>query len=540
MRKQFALWSLLGIVTAAPLALSAEKKTSEEYWAGTGLSTALTLRDMKLLEPANCYKSLAGFRGCLAAVNALAARLEPKARLVPNVIAEEPSFKFGAPLKRYVGLSLVKVPEEKIEKGNFRAAWAKEEDKRRKEEAAVKSLFDFRQNAAVDFTALGAELIPQAVKDNKADALVASELISAFLKEAVDAHSRIEATEEMQAGLNDADESFAGAGIMLQVLDGRVLVSSLVEGGPAEQAGVHTNDQIVGIDGASTQGMKTDKVVSLVRGPVGTTVKLKLLRDGRELEIAVVRGTVKQENLEARVVNDFGRKIGVIRLRSFMDKSACGKMGQKILSLENNDRVEGIVLDLRNNGGGLLDQAVCMGGLFFGKKVVVKVRDLQSDRFQEQYGSLPAATSLPMVTLIDAGSASASEVLSGALQDHERSWVLGERSFGKGSVQAPAPFLGNQRIVMFQTIQRFYQPKGRTNQIVGIEPNFVRPAKPDATDDERFALREKDYYPNALGAESSAWVETRGAQEKYGELKAAGKNSDYQLLSAQEVLGCDK
>jgi carboxyl-terminal processing protease len=555
MRKSLALWSLLGIVTASPFAFSAEKKTPEEYWAGTGLSTSLTLREMKLLEPATCYKSLAGFRGCLAGVNALAARLEPRARYVPNVIAEDASFNFGAPLKRAVGLSLVKVPEAKTEDGNFRAVWAKEEEKRQKEDAAIKGLFEFRQNASIDFIALANDLLPQAVKDKKADALAASEIIGAFLKEAVDAHAHIEPSEEMQDSMNDADQSFAGAGILLQVLGGKILVGSLVEGGPAEKAGVRANDQILSIDGATTTGMKTDKVVSLVRGPVGSTVKLRLLREGKELELAVVRDTVKQENLEAKVVSDLGRKIGVIRLRSFVDKSACGKMGQKILSMETNDHVEGFVLDLRGNGGGLIDQAVCMGGIFFGKKVVVKVRDLQGGQFTELFGSLPAATNLPMVTLIDAGSASASEILSGALQDHERSWVLGERSFGKGSVQAPSPFLGNDRIMFYQTIQRFYQPKGRTNQIVGIEPNFVRPIKPNATDDERFALREKDYYPNALGAENAPWVETRTAkvskieacvngaklaEKKFAELSASGKAADYQLLSAQEVLGCDK
>jgi carboxyl-terminal processing protease len=284
-------------------------------------------------------------------------------------------------------------------------------------------------------------------------------------------------------------------------------------------------------------------------------VKLKVLRDGKEISLDIVRDTIKQDNLEAKVVSDLGRKIGVIKLRSFMDKNACGKMGQKLLSLESTDKVEGIVLDLRGNGGGLLDQAVCMGGLFFGKKVVVKVRDLQGGTFKDMFGSLPAATALPVVALIDAGSASASEVLSGALQDQQRAWVVGERSFGKGSVQAPSIFAGNEKIVLYKTVQRFYQPLGRTNQIVGIEPNFVRPIKPNATEEERFALRERDYFPNALDAESQAWVETRKekvakvescvasgklAEKKYAELTAARSNADYQLLAAQEVLNCDK
>lgn len=555
MKKILAVWSLLPVVMASFSAHAAEKKTPEQYWAGTGLSTDLTLRDMKLLSPATCYKTIGSFRGCLGAVNSLASRLEPVGRVVPNPIAAEPSFEFGAPVKRYIGVSLVNVPKSKDDSVKLREFWGKEEEKRKKVDAAVESLYQFRQLGLIDFEGIAQELLPRAVKDRGSDALVASEMVSAFLKEAVDAHARIEAAEELNNSLTNADESFAGAGLQIQQLEGKLIISAPIEGGPGAKVGLKPNDRIIAVDGKATDGMKIDEAVKLIKGPVGSTVKIKVNRNGQELEVAVVRDNIKQDNLETKVVSDFGKKIGVIKLRTFMDKSACQKMGRQILQLQNVDKVEGLVLDLRNNGGGLLDQAVCMGGLFFGQKTVVKVRDLQSDQFEEQKAPLPAATNLPMVTLIDAGSASASEVLSGALQDWERSWILGERSFGKGSVQAPNAFMGNPRIVIFQTIQRFYQPKGRTNQIVGIMPNFVRPAKPNATEDDRFFLREKDYYPNALGAESQAWVETRQgkvakveacvsasklAEQKYAAATAASEVVDYQLLSAQEVLGCDK
>lgn len=553
MRKQLLIWSLCAIL---PAYAHAEKKTPEEYWTGTGLTTEKMVKDLGLFTAQACYNSLNGFKGCVAALNSLASRMEPAGRLVPNALSGDASLGFGPKVKGFTGLTLVTVPETKRDKSvTLRALWAKEQDKRKKTEAALENLFRARTSSPVDFEAILKDILPQAVKEKKDDAIAAGGAVSAYLAQAVDAHARIEPVEQLQDSLSDADESFAGIGASIQELDGNILIPAVVEGSPAEKAGVKGQDRIVAVDGKAIAGMKSDAVVKLIRGPVGSRVSVRVLRDGRELDIAIIRDNIKQENVEAKVVNDLGRKIGVIRLRSFMDDKGCATMAQKIGQLTMVDKVEGLVLDLRNNGGGLLKEAVCMGGLFFGKKVVVKVKDLSSDKFQEQASTQTQATNLPLVVLIDGGSASASEVLSGALQDHERAWILGERSFGKGSVQAPMQFPSLAGVVMFATIQRFYQPKGRTNQLVGISPNFERPFKPDATEEERFTLREGDIYPNALGAESQGWKETRtsavskidacvnqagAAKKKFAEAKAAGKVADYQLLSAQEIFACDK
>jgi carboxyl-terminal processing protease len=236
-----------------------------------------------------------------------------------------------------------------------------------------------------------------------------------------------------------------------------------------------------------------------------------------------------------------------------MDRNACEVIGQKIEKL-TADGAKGLVFDLRGNGGGLLDEAICIGGLFAGQKVIVKVKDLEANSFEDKPSFHDSITSLPLVILIDAGSASASEVVSGAMQDHRRAWILGERSFGKGTVQAPQPFLSRD-IVLFRTIQRFYQPLGRTNQLVGIFPDFEVPATPDATADERFRLREADIYPHALKAESGDWKQPRPdevsavgacvakdslAKKAYAAAKAKKAAVDYQLLSAEEVLKCGK
>jgi carboxyl-terminal processing protease len=216
--------------------------------------------------------------------------------------------------------------------------------------------------------------------------------------------------------------------------------------------------------------------------------------------------------------------------------------------------VSGLVLDLRGNLGGLIDQAVCIGGLFLGREVVVKVKDLDRDSFEELSSSKPAATDLPLVVLIDAGSASASEIVSGAIQDHQRGWLLGERSFGKGTVQANMNFW-NDKIVFYRTVQRFYQPTGRTNQQVGISPDFEVPATPSATEEDRFRLREADIFPHGLGAVGPMWAQPRPeearkvngcvageklADKVFAEAKARGHAVDYQLLRAEETLRCSR
>jgi carboxyl-terminal processing protease len=553
------------LILALLLSLSshaAEKKTSEQYWAETGLSLKVLTENINSLEPAPCTQRLENFRGCVAAINAVAAQGQPAMRFVPANSAREEGF--GSVVKNFGDFVLVEVKESKS-KDTLRVAFERDRAKQSRISGEVEALFRKNQSAmrlarpgavpqgVTDFEAVITEVAKIAVKDPASDALVTASAISAHVAESIDAHARIEAVQEMQDGLNDADQSFTGIGATLEVLDEMPVVTAPIEGGPAEKAGVKANDVITHVNEVSVKGMKLSEAVKLIRGPEGSTVKLRVLRDGKETQFSIVRAPIKMENVEHKLVNDFGNPVGVIKLRNFMDRKACDAIGAKISELTSKG-AKGLVLDLRGNGGGLIDQAVCIGGLFSGQKVIVKVRDIEAGTFDDNVAANDAITSLPLVVLIDAGSASASEIVSGALQDHRRAWIVGERSFGKGTVQAPQPFLSRD-IVLFRTIKRFYQPLGRTNQLVGIFPDFEVPATPDATVDERFRLREADIYPHALKAESGDWKQPRPdevsavascvakdslAKKAYAEAKAKKAAVDYQLLSAEEVLKCGR
>jgi carboxyl-terminal processing protease len=553
------------LILALLLSLSsqaAEKKTSEQYWTETGLSLRVLTEQVNVLEPAPCTQRLENFRGCVAAINAVAAQGQPAMRFVPAGSVKEQGF--GRVVKAFGDFALVEIVESKT-KDSLRVIAERERAKQNRIGAEVEAIFRMSQGSArpprpgalqepaTNFEDVILEVAKIAIKDPASEALVTASAISAHVAESIDAHARIEAVQEMQDGLNNADQSFTGIGATLELLDESPVIVGPIEGGPAEKAGIKPNDVITHVDGVSVKGMKLSEAVKIIRGPEGSTVKLRLLRDGREVQVSIVRAAIKLENVEGKLVSDFGNAVGVIKLRNFMDRSACSSIGEKIEELTAGG-ARGLVLDLRGNGGGLVDQAVCIGGLFAGRKVIVKVKDLESDTFEDNTAFNDAVTDLPMVVLIDAGSASASEIVSGAMQDHRRAWILGERSFGKGTVQAPQPFLSRD-IVLFRTIKRFYQPLGRTNQLVGISPDFEVPAKPDATADERFRLREADLYPHALGALSGDWKQPRPAEvsavsacvasgslakKAYAAAKASGKAVDYQLLSAEEVLQCGR
>lgn len=272
-----------------------------------------------------------------------------------------------------------------------------------------------------------------------------------------------------------------------------------IEGGLARRLGIKANDILLAVDGVKAKGSKSKDIVDRIKGSAGTSVTLQLMRKGTAIEMTVPRERVDMEHVEVKVRELAGSKYLSVKLGSFMDANGCAKISKKFTEAEKaNPDLVGIVLDLRDNGGDLLKEGICIGGLFLRRKVIVQVKDLNRNGLQLRISYREQITQLPMVTLLNRNSASASEVVSGALQDYQRSWIVGERSFGKATVQAPMELTDD--ILLYRTIQRFYQPSGRTNQIVGILPDFETPAKPGMSEDERFVLREGDLYPNAMSA----------------------------------------
>lgn len=264
---------------------------------------------------------------------------------------------------------------------------------------------------------------------------------------------------------------FGGLGIEVTMQDGLVKVVSPMDGTPAAEAGIQAGDLISGIDGDPVMGMSLNDAVEKMRGEVGSSIKLMIVRGNKDpFEVTLKRAviTVKSVRWELEEGN-----IGYVRISSFSEKTDSG-LRDAIAKLKDatKGKLAGLVLDLRNNPGGLLDQAIAVSDDFLEKGEIVSTRGRNPDeaqRWNAEAGDLTDGK--PIVVLINGGSASASEIVSGALQDHHRAILLGTRSFGKGSVQSVIPIPNHGAIRL--TTARYYTPSGRSIQAKGIDPDIL-------------------------------------------------------------------
>ncbi|MCJ2130934.1 S41 family peptidase [Methylobacterium sp. E-045] len=264
---------------------------------------------------------------------------------------------------------------------------------------------------------------------------------------------------------------FGGLGIEVTMEDGLIKVVSPIDDTPASKAGILTNDIITQIDEDQVQGLTLNQAVDKMRGPVNSPVKLKISRKESKDPIDVVlnRDVIKIKPVRSRAE---GGDVGYIRLTQFTEQTYDGLRNaiEKLSTEVGQDKLKGYVLDLRNNPGGLLDQAVSVSDAFLDRGEIVSTRGRNPDetqRFSAKSGDLTKGK--PIVVLVNGGSASASEIVAGALQDHKRATVLGTRSFGKGSVQSIIPLGGSGALRL--TTARYYTPSGRSIQAKGIEPD---------------------------------------------------------------------
>ncbi|WP_137680438.1 S41 family peptidase [Aurantiacibacter suaedae] len=299
------------------------------------------------------------------------------------------------------------------------------------------------------------------------------------------------------------DGNYQGLGISVQMEEGVVKVVSPFKGSPAEAAGIKAGDYITHIDGKLIYGLDINDAVAQMRGPAGSPIELTVVRPGRDtsFEVSVTRGLIELEPVTSELKSG---NIGYISVNEF--SADVGKdVAQALMSLQNEatGRLTGLVLDLRRNPGGSLDEAVTLSDLFLTKGQIVsqRGRSRRDTIYYDAESAFPgdAAAGLPMIVLIDEGSASASEIVAGALQDHHRALVMGERSFGKGSVQTLLPLTRDSALKL--TTARYYTPSGRSVQEGGIEPDIRVPqlSDPDAERRQRLALRESDLRGHLIG-----------------------------------------
>ena len=342
------------------------------------------------------------------------------------------------------------------------------------------------------------------------------------------------------------DGNYSGLGLSVVMEDGAVKVISPFRGSPADKAGIKAGDFITHLDGKLIVGGSLDEAVAQMRGPEGTSIGLTIFRPGRDdpFDVSVTRGVIELEpvtweledgNIGHIMINEFSRDVGSDVLAAWDD-----------LRSKATGRLNGLVLDLRSNPGGSLDEAVALSDLFLTEGRIVSQRgrargeNIFYDAETVFRGDM--ADGIPIIVLIDAGSASASEIVAGALQDHRRAVVMGERSFGKGSVQSLLP-LGRDAALKLTTA-RYYTPSGHSVQEGGIKPDIPVPqlSDPDLAKKSRFTMRESDlrgHLVNEAGLADEAMERDQREDPRFQltaeELEAKGID-DFQLYYALETL----
>jgi carboxyl-terminal processing protease len=346
--------------------------------------------------------------------------------------------------------------------------------------------------------------------------------------------------DEMQV---ETRGEFGGLGIEVTQEDGFVKVVSPIDDTPAYRAGLEAGDFITHIDGDSVLGLTLNDAVDLMRGEVGEEIVLTIFREGTDepFDVTIVRDIIK---LTAVKVRTEGRAI-VVRITSFTEKTYANLVEGMAEEIEANggvDNIDGFVLDLRNNPGGLLSQAISVSDAFLDAGEIVSTRgrnEIDSDRFNAQEGDL--AEGKPIVILINGGSASASEIVAGALQDHRRAIVIGTKSFGKGSVQTIMPIAGDG--AMRLTTARYYTPSGRSIQALGITPDILVEQRPkvendDAEGDQNRRGRSEADLRGSLNNDSltDEEIELLEAERAEQEEIAARRDEDFQLSYGLDIL----
>jgi len=374
-----------------------------------------------------------------------------------------------------------------------------------------------------------------------------AELIEAAIDgmlSSLDPHSSYLSPEDAAAMRVQTRGEFGGLGIEVTQEEGFVKVVSPIDGTPAAEAGIEAGDFITHVDGESVLGLTLDQAVEMMRGPVGSEIVITVVREGEDepFDVSIIRDTIKLTAVRARTE---GNTV-VLRVTTFNDQTMPNLesgLAEQIEEAGGIDNVNGIVLDLRNNPGGLLTQAIKVSDAFLEKGEIVSTRgrDPQDgERFNATPGDL--AEGKPIVVLINGGSASASEIVAVALQDHRRAIVVGTKSFGKGSVQTVMPLRGDG--AMRLTTARYYTPSGRSIQALGVSPDIVvaQPRREPATEEEsapkRPRSRSEADLRGRLNNDSLTEDEIRQIEEDRVKAEAAARlrDEDYQLAYAIDIL----
>ena len=292
------------------------------------------------------------------------------------------------------------------------------------------------------------------------------------LLQSLDPYSAYMSPKSFEGMKTDTKGEFGGLGIEIGMESGVVKVIAPIDDTPAANAGIKAGDYIVRINDEQVQGKSLTEAVELMRGPVGSDIKLTVKRrnEKKALEFKIKRAIIEVKSVVAKIIGD-KKNIGYLRLKSFNENSD-SQLFKNINSFEKNNKLVGYILDLRNNPGGLLTQAISISDFFLDDGEIVSTKGrkaIETRRFFSKKGD--GINGKPLIVIINTGSASAAEIVSGALKDHKRAIILGERSYGKGSVQSIIPLKNGGGLRL--TISKYYLPSGKSISEVGVLPDIL-------------------------------------------------------------------
>ncbi|HUT40866.1 MAG TPA: S41 family peptidase [Gammaproteobacteria bacterium] len=340
---------------------------------------------------------------------------------------------------------------------------------------------------------------------------------------------------ELQVGTTG---QFGGLGIEVGMEDGFVKVIAPIDDTPAERAGIQAGDLVIRLDDTPVKGMSLNEAVKIMRGEPGSDIVLTIVREGADqpIKITITRDIIKVKSVKSRMLED---GYGYLRISQFQSKSANNMVDAiNAMKKERGGKLDGLVLDLRNNPGGVLNGAVAVSDAFLTKGMIVYTEGRIADS-KLRFNATPddILDGAPLVVLVNQGSASASEIVAGALQDHKRAIIMGAKTFGKGSVQTILPLTNNSALKL--TTARYYTPSGRSIQAEGITPDIaLQPVQVSAVDKDIQPLTEANLSKHLTNGKSG---KDKSGKDKNGDDKSNGEASnllkdDYMLYEALNLL----
>lgn len=504
---RFFLVSLIVLAVGVTLSLSRPKsdtskiKSAEDYWTEAGLGPE-SLED--LVQDQVCGSSERYFLACTNSILAVAGRfnlsLNQQGQLVP---ADTMS---------------ADISSEKKQLEPWKAFFSAHTD----------------QAMKFSFARVWNELKEQHISESQLPLMVGLGL-NGFISVFRDPHTYLMPVEQFKEVVSKADSRSQSLGMSLGRSQGQYVVRKIMPGSPAQKAGVIKGDVVVSIDKQRVRGLLQAKVSELMKGDVGTEVQVAVVRDGYIKRFTLLREESLIATVSGQVIEGI-KPVGVITINKFA-KETCEKTKKLVLEMKEA-QVRGLLLDLRDNPGGQMEEAACVTSLFVGPdKKIFEVRYLDPGKKAEvYYGGEEKIFDLPIAVLMNASSASAAEIVAGALRDLNRAVLVGERTFGKGSFQEGELWSQNKKIALFETKGFYYLPTGRSPQLRGLTPDVT------VRFDNIFVGREEDQFLHPLRAPERA-VKHPGRVMAAGdclELQDGPQSFDKELLKARQVLFCSK